>query len=124
MTDHLDDVQLGWVVRNRRRRQRATSLFHAANRVIERVGRSASSPQWAVSILDDIVDDDFRANAKVVGVRSESLVIEVADKRLIGALRLRWGFEIMEALRAHRLGRGVRQLRFVERSSSSREAWT
>ncbi len=122
MTDHLNDVQLGWVVQNRRRRQRVTPLFQAASRVVDRVGRSVDSAGWAVSLLDDVVDDVFKVNARVIGVQRDTLVIEVVDKRLIGALRLRWGFEIMETLNAHPRGRRVRLLRFVERSSSSFDA--
>lgn len=118
MTERWNDAQLGWVVRNRRRKQRVAPLSDAASRVVDRVCDEDCAAHALADVVASVVDDGFRSSARVRGVQGGALLIEVVDRRLIASIRLEWGFAIMEALRAHPSGRGVRSLRFVAREST------
>lgn len=105
----LNNTHLRWVAENRRTRVRTQHVVKAAEIAMGRMVRKGTgrSPQID-EIINGIVDPEFRRDCTLGGLANRALTVYVNDERLICHYRMRWSFELHEALRSC----GVRSVRF------------
>lgn len=111
----FDRKQLGWVLRNWRRRERTQSIGQAARGIIDGTQHTGAWPDESVRrLVWAMGDDEFRAHCVLGYVERGTLKIAVDDARRLYAYRLRWEQLLANRIATQCPGSGVRAVRFVQ----------
>jgi len=109
----MNDLQLGWVQRNRGPRTKA----HLAEECLKRLVRGMDRPEnprerRILSVIGETTDEDFRRHCRVE-VKRAMVTIHVDDASLVGVMRLKWSARLQEALRGPFGDHGALRCRFA-----------
>jgi len=104
---------LGWVQRNRTRRQRAAMAADVVAGLARALARDDGGRLGAVSeILNGVVDLEFREKCSLAALRGGTLHVEVTAPCWVSAMQRRWADGLLRVLRERAPRMGVRQVRF------------
>lgn len=119
----IDGGRLGWVQRNRSRRDRTRRFAQILGDYVERVaGDGGVALAKLAAAINGIVDAEFRTHCRVATLRGRTLYIDVGAPGLVQVMRLQWHTVLSEGLKAKPSGAGVGQIvfRFAPPSGAAR----
>ncbi len=113
----FDREQLGWVLRNKQRPERAQPIGLAARSLVDRTRNMACRLDERVRrLVLAMCDDEFRAHCVLGCVERGVLMIAVDDVRWVYAFRLKWECALVQRIGMECPGCGVRAVRFMQSS--------
>lgn len=110
------DRQLGWVSKNRRRRQNTGTLAELVDAFpFARWKRQSRRWEGVIRVLNETLGTKIVDGLSIVSHRGGVLVLETDDASAACAYEYRYALRIAEALQIAEPGSGIRQVRFRQR---------
>lgn len=101
-----------WVQRNRSRATRTVSIGACVERLVESSAAGLGASRELLSLIDALVDAEFRECCEVATVPGGGIVIRADHPVVLAAMRAKWSSRIRHALRRAGLKPPPGQIRF------------